>query len=112
MAPRLSVHELRDFLHAHAAEQPVLLDVREPWEIALAPLRLPGARALDIPLRELPARLHELPADAPVVCLCHHGVRSAHAAAFLAQRGFEQACDVIGGTEAWSLDVDPALPRY
>lgn len=109
---RLHVTELEDFLRTHAAEQPVLLDVREPWEVAQAALRLPDARALDIPMQQLPARLAEVPRDAPVVCLCHHGVRSLHVAAFLAQQGFDRVADVVGGIDAWSTQVDPSVPRY
>ena len=109
---RLRVAELQAFLQAHAAGQPVLLDVREPWELRLAALRLPGARALDIPMDELPARLNELPDDVPIVCLCHHGVRSAHVAAYLARAGFDEVWDVIGGIDAWSQEIDPSLPRY
>ncbi|WP_205832905.1 rhodanese-like domain-containing protein [Azohydromonas caseinilytica] len=109
---RLRVTELQDFLQAHAAQPPVLLDVREPWELQRAALRLPGTRALDIPMQELPARLNELPDDAPIVCLCHHGVRSAHVAAYLARAGFDEVWDVIGGIDAWSQEIDPTLPRY
>jgi rhodanese-related sulfurtransferase len=109
---RLRVTELQDFLRDNAARQPVLLDVREPWEVALAALRLPGARALDIPMSELTGRLNELPDDAPIVCLCHHGVRSASVAAYLARHGFDEVCDVVGGIDAWSREIDPRLPRY
>ncbi len=110
--PRLRVTELQDFLQAQSARAPVLLDVREPWEIERAALRLPGARALDIPMGELTSRLNELPDDAPIVCLCHHGVRSAHVAAWLERNGFDEVWDVVGGIDAWSLEMDRALPRY
>lgn len=109
---RLRVSELQDFLRTHAHRPPVLLDVREPWELALAALRLPGARALDIPMSELTSRLNELPDDAPIVCLCHHGVRSANVAAYLTRHGFDEVWDVIGGIDAWSLEMDRTLPRY
>lgn len=110
--PRLRVTELQDFLLAQSAREPVLLDVREPWEIERAALRLPGTRALDIPMGELTSRLNELPDDAPIVCLCHHGVRSAHVAAWLERNGFDEVWDVVGGIDAWSLEMDRALPRY
>lgn len=85
-----------------------LLDVRTAEELEEA--ALPGA--LHIPLHELPARHGELPHDKPIAALCHHGVRSETAARFLDKVGFAQTLSVAGGIDAWSLDVDPALPRY
>ena len=86
----------------------VLLDVREPEELRLA--HLPGA--LHIPMGEVPGRLHELDPDAEIVVFCHHGIRSAHVAQFLAQREFEHVVNLAGGIDAWSLTVDASLPRY
>lgn len=85
-----------------------LLDVREPWEYEL--VRLPDA--LLIPLAELPSRLRELDADRPVIVYCHHGIRSWHAACFLVRNGFSQVINLAGGIDAWSREMDPALPRY
>jgi len=87
---------------------PVVLDVREPEEIAIASL----ARAVAIPMGEVPARHGELPRDAEIVVLCHHGVRSAHVAGFLTAQGFTQIVNLRGGIDAWSLEVDPSVPRY
>jgi adenylyltransferase/sulfurtransferase len=91
-------------------EQLLLLDVREADEVARA--RIEGARW--IPLGELPARAAELAAwrEQPLVVHCHHGGRSARACALLAERGFRQLLNLQGGIEAWSLCVDPAVPRY
>ena len=69
---------------------PVLLDVREPEELVLA--RLPGA--LPIPMGEVPGRLHELDPDAEIVVFCHHGIRSANVAQFLAQRDFAHVANL------------------
>lgn len=85
-----------------------LLDVREPWEYELA--RLPGA--VLIPLAELPSRLRELDVSEPVIVYCHHGIRSWHAACFLEQQGFEDVSNLAGGIDAWSRELDPAVPRY
>lgn len=85
-----------------------LLDVRTAAELDEA--QLPGA--LHIPLHELPGRHGELPRDKPVAVLCHHGVRSETAARFLDKAGFAETFSVAGGIDAWSLDVDPSLPRY
>jgi len=87
---------------------PVLLDVREPEELLLA--RLPGA--VHIPMGEVPGRLHELDPDAEIVVFCHHGIRSAQVAQFLAQRDFAHVANLAGGIDAWSVSVDPSVPRY
>ncbi|MBI5257308.1 MAG: sulfurtransferase [Burkholderiales bacterium] len=109
---QLQVTELTTFVQAHATQQPVLLDVREPWELQTARLEVPGATLLHIPMRALPARLQELNASQPILALCHHGGRSAQCVAFLLQQGFAHAYNVAGGIDAWSREVDPSVPRY
>ncbi|MEE2677520.1 MAG: molybdopterin-synthase adenylyltransferase MoeB [Myxococcota bacterium] len=88
----------------------LLLDVREhsEWERT----RIEGAQLL--PLGELEARLSELDAwrDRRIVIHCHHGGRSAHACEVLSAAGFGDVANLAGGIEAWSLTVDPAVPRY
>ena len=101
----LLVTELADRIED--GEDVQLVDVRQPWEAAIA--SLPGS--LLIPLRELPGRLRELDASRPVITYCHVGVRSADAAAFLRQEGF-RARSLAGGIDAWSRVVDPEVPRY
>ncbi|HSC62886.1 MAG TPA: rhodanese-like domain-containing protein [Caldimonas sp.] len=90
----------------------VLLDVREPWEVAVAAIDLPGAATRSMPMREVPARLAELDPAQPVVCFCHHGARSAQVVAFLERAGFASAYNLAGGIDAWSRDVDPRIARY
>ena len=101
---------------AMQAEAPLLLDVREPWEFALAAIRVDGLRTLHIPMNEIPGRLAELldvnGATQPVVCICHHGMRSAQVVAFLERQGFDAAYNLAGGIDAWSDQVDAAVPRY
>lgn len=84
-----------------------LLDVRQPEEYATA--RIEGA--VLIPLAELPGRLGALPRSLPLVVLCHHGVRSAHAVHHLRAAGFD-ALNLSGGIDAWSRDIDPEVPLY
>lgn len=86
---------------------PQLLDVREPWELALC--HIEGADA--IALRNLPAELPRLDAGRPIVCICHHGGRSAHAAMFLARQGFD-VYNLTGGIDAWARQVDATMPTY
>lgn len=103
-------------LAAHCAATPtVLLDVREPWEVALAALRLPGTTALDLPMQQVPQQLDQIAGDRAtqsVVCICHHGARSAQVVAFLAHHGFAAVYNLAGGIDAWSAHVDPNVPRY
>ncbi|HUY20451.1 MAG TPA: rhodanese-like domain-containing protein [Candidatus Binataceae bacterium] len=89
-------------------EHPVILDVREPGEVAIAPF--PGS--LHIPMGEISGRLAELEADAETVVVCHHGIRSAQVAAYLAHLGFRRVLNLAGGAEAWAVTVDPRMPRY
>ena len=106
---QMAVEELR----AHCAARPsLLLDVREPWEVALAVIRIDGAQWLDIPMNQLPARLSDLDPAQPIVCICHHGVRSAQVVAFLDRQGFESVYNLAGGIDAWSTRVDANVPRY
>ncbi len=94
--------------HLASGAKPVVLDVREPWESAIC--RLPNATL--IPMRELPVRIAELDRHAETVVVCHHGVRSYHAARYLETLGFENVINLAGGMAAWADEVDPTLPRY
>jgi rhodanese-related sulfurtransferase len=94
--------------HLKAGHTPTLLDVREPWEVALC--SIPGA--ILIPMGELPGRIDELTPDAETVVICHHGVRSYHAARYLESLGFGDVVNLSGGVAAWADEVDPAMPRY
>ena len=101
--------EPREAARRLAAGEPLeLVDVRLADERALA--ELPGA--LWIPLHELERRLDELPRDRTLVVFCHVGGRSAVAVDFLRRRGFPRAANLAGGIDAWSRQVDPAVPRY
>lgn len=86
----------------------IVLDVRQPEEIALAAID----RTIRIPMAELPARLGELDPQQPIAVLCHHGMRSEMAARFLEKNGFVDVANVAGGIDAWSATVDASVPRY
>jgi monothiol glutaredoxin len=85
-----------------------LVDVRPPAERDIAAVTAPFEGLEDGGLE----RLLALPKDAPLAFLCHHGGRSAQAAMYFAQQGFSDLYNVVGGIDAWSLEVDPAVPRY
>lgn len=100
------------FAAASEGGSPLVLDVREPWELQTASVQPEGFELVAIPMGELQARLAELSPQRPVACLCHHGARSLRVAAFLDHQGFEQVANITGGIEAWSLENDPGVPRY
>lgn len=85
-----------------------LIDVRPPQERAIAAVAVAHEALEDGGLE----RLLALPKDTPLAFLCHHGGRSAQAAMYFAQQGFVDVHNVVGGIDAWSLQVDPAIPRY
>jgi rhodanese-related sulfurtransferase len=91
-----------------AADDFVLLDVREPVELTQA--SIPWATA--IPMRDVPQHLETLPTDKPIVVMCHHGGRSAQVTQFLNARGYANAVNLDGGIDAWSTTIDPTVPRY
>jgi adenylyltransferase/sulfurtransferase len=108
MVRQMSARELASQLATGAPL--VLLDVRQPWERALAAL----PHSLLIPLNDLAKRAGDIDAEAgsPIVVYCHHGIRSLSAGAFLERLGFSNVYSLTGGIDAWSCEVDPTLPRY
>lgn len=102
---------------AEAGEEFLLIDVREPRELAAASLSaeaLPSVDLVCVPMGEIPSRISELNAHAKdkVVVMCHHGARSLRVTAFLRQQGFEEVRSMAGGIDLWSRDIDPQVPRY
>ena len=91
-----------------AGTAPALLDVREPYEWAIA--RLPDARL--VPLDTLSEVTHTLDPDQELIVYCHHGMRSAAAVAWLREQGFDKARNLTGGIDRWSREVDPSTRRY
>ncbi|MBT9506325.1 rhodanese-like domain-containing protein [Rhodoferax sp.] len=92
--------------------EPVVLDVREPFELAMASVKADGFELITIPMGVIPPRLNELDPERPIACLCHHGGRSMQVAAFLQARGFAHVANIAGGINAWSAELDPGIPRY
>ena len=108
MPQQLTVQELAEKLESE--ESLLLLDVRQEWEHQTA--RLPNS--LLIPLDQLMARVEEIQPEPeqPLVIYCHHGLRSQSAAHLLEHLGYQNVYNLQGGIDAWSLLVDPTLPRY
>ncbi len=111
---RIRVQDLPALISTLAAQgqTPVLLDVREPWEIATAALDLPGVARCDIPMGQIPTHLAELDPSQAQLVLCHHGMRSLQVAYFLSEHGYPHTYNIEGGIDAWSLLVDTGVPRY
>lgn len=101
-------HQLAEWMADPARAKPLVLDVREPWEVEIC--RIDGTLAM--PMRTVPAQAGTLDAAAPVVVVCHHGMRSMQVAMFLEREGFTEVFNLQGGIAAWADDVDPAMPRY
>ncbi len=102
----VSVEQLKAWRDAD--QRLVLLDVREPDELATASV----AGAVAIPMRDVPAHLAELPTDVPIVVMCHHGGRSAQVTGFLNANGRPNAVNLDGGIDAWAVQIDSSVPRY
>jgi rhodanese-related sulfurtransferase len=92
------------------SSRPLLLDCRTSEECSLA--KIEGS--VLIPMQEITERLSELERwrDKPIIVHCHHGVRSLRVTHFLREKGFSQAQSMKGGIDAWSVEVDPSVPRY
>ena len=101
----ISVQHLKNRLEG--GEEIFLLDVREPYEFKIANLN-----GYLLPLGQLQTKFGELDKSREIVVYCHHGNRSAFAAEFLKNRGFERVLNLAGGIDQWSREVDSKVPRY
>ena len=104
----LTTPELAAWIANSSRQKPVLLDVREPWEFRTC--HIDGA--FNIPMHTIPGKLSELNAAQPIVCICHHGVRSLQVGLFLERNDFTQISNLTGGVHAWAQQVDGTMPTY
>jgi rhodanese-related sulfurtransferase len=94
-----------------AGEKLFLIDVREPYEYATS--KMEGSEL--VPMRSVPANLPSLEAKADeglLVIYCHHGIRSLQVANWLREQGVAECQSMTGGIDAWSCEIDAAVPRY
>jgi rhodanese-related sulfurtransferase len=89
-------------------DRPVLLDVREPWELTICGIE----GSISIPMQQIPRAVADLDPERPIVCICHHGIRSFQVARYLEHQGFGRVINLEGGVAAWARDVDPAMATY
>ena len=101
----MDVQQLHDHLVAGTID---VVDTRPPHARSIAPFPYPH-EVLDEDSRE---RLEQLPKDVPLAFLCHHGHSSRQAAEYFRTLGFHDVYNVEGGIDAWSVRIDPTVPRY
>lgn len=85
-----------------------ILDVREPWEVAVCSF----ADSLSIPMAQLPASLARVPREEDLIVVCHYGIRSLRVMAWLRENGFHRATSLQGGIDAWARRIDPSMATY
>jgi rhodanese-related sulfurtransferase len=113
-APEISIHEVNRKLKAD--EKFILLDVREPAELAKARLNHPNI--VLTPLSELTQRqLEALPEtledrQQEIIVICHHGIRSALVTAWLLSKGWINVYSMEGGLAAYAGEIDPSIGSY
>lgn len=125
---QIDVQTLQEWLKCD--HPPLLLDVREAWEVALARIEPASGRGATLgtalqsgsdaglknwrhlPMSEVTSRYETLDRAQPIVCYCHHGMRSLQVVAFLMHHGFDSVYNLVGGIDAWSQMIDPSVPRY
>jgi rhodanese-related sulfurtransferase len=105
---QLSPQQLADWLADPARAKPVVLDVREPWEVQICGIR----DSLHMPMASVPARTDELDPDADIVVVCHHGARSFQVGVQLEAAGFRSVFNLSGGVDGWARQIEPGMPQY
>jgi len=89
-------------------EDPVLLDVREPWEFEIC--HIDGS--VNIPMGQVSPQLEQLQTTKEVVVICHHGIRSQQVISFLQKQSVAALVNLDGGVDAWARVIDPDMPVY
>jgi rhodanese-related sulfurtransferase len=106
MVREISAPELK--ARRDRGEKPLVIDVREQWELQLASI----PDVVHVPMSQIPARLPEFAQDAETILMCHAGGRSLRVAHYLANQGFTNVANLSGGISAWSELVDATVPQY
>lgn len=106
MVREISVQELK--ARRDRGENPLVIDVREDWELQLASI----PDVVHVPMTQIPARLAEFAREDETIVMCHAGGRSMRVAQFLSNQGFTNVANLSGGIAAWSAAVDATVPQY
>ncbi|QMU61582.1 MAG: sulfurtransferase [Gammaproteobacteria bacterium] len=107
MFKEFSPQQLQDHLE-QVSKQPILLDVREPWEFERCYIK----NSKLIPMRQVPSALREFDIDEEIVVICHHGIRSRAVANYLAQQNYSKVINLSTGIDGWARDIDTTMPIY
>jgi rhodanese-related sulfurtransferase len=86
-------------IHSKTAEL-TLIDVRRPDEFVGELGHIPGSTLLT--LDQLPAKLDTLSKDDTIIFVCRSGARSAQAASFALESGFNDVYNMRGGMLLWN----------
>jgi rhodanese-related sulfurtransferase len=101
----ITVQELKEWRDTNKPHR--LIDCREVWEYQLANI---GGEHM--PMNIIPGRIEELDPEEDIVVMCHAGVRSARVTHYLRNQGIDNARNLRGGIHAWSVEIDPTVPKY
>jgi rhodanese-related sulfurtransferase len=107
MFKEFSPKQLKDHLE-NTTKQPILLDVREPWEFERCYIE----NSKLIPMRQVPNVLQEFDPDEEIVLICHHGIRSRVVANYLVQHEYSKVINLSTGIDGWARDIDTDMPIY
>lgn len=107
MMEQIHVNDLAHWLKDPLRRPPLILDVREQWEVDTAQIK----GSVHIPMGQIMQQFETLEKDQTIACLCHHGARSMQVGLFLERQGFT-VINVQGGIDAWSKQIDPAISIY
>ena len=102
-----NAQDVKDLIDS-AKKKPLILDVREQWEYDICHIE----NSVHIPMGKITSMADDLKSDEIIIVVCHHGIRSRMVAKYLMTKGFKDVINLTGGIDAWSSDVDPAMPKY
>jgi len=89
-------------------KQPLLLDVRQPWEYDVCKID----DSLLVPMSQIPAKVELLDLERETIVICHHGIRSRSVGRYLEQNGFKNIINLSGGVDQWAKTVDLQMATY
>ncbi|MBE9564546.1 MAG: sulfurtransferase [Proteobacteria bacterium] len=102
-----NAEQLKTYLET-CDEQPLLLDVRQPWEFDVCKLD----NSVLVPMSTIPSEVESLDINRETVVICHHGIRSRSVGRFLEQSGFSKVINLSGGMAQWAKTVDSKMATY
>jgi len=89
-------------------QQPLLLDVRQPWEYDVCNID----NSVLVPMSQIPAKVESLDLNRETIVICHHGIRSRSVGRYLEQNGFDNIINLSGGVDQWAKTVDSKMATY